>query len=64
MRHLHFGNPGKLAMAERVMHVGHGMKFIKTCRLDRAACYVDHTVRDGMEIRLHPSNCNRDGASC
>jgi len=51
-------------MAEHVMDVGHSMKFIKTCRLDRAAGYVDHMVRETVEIRLHPSNCNRDGASC
>jgi len=61
MRHLHFGNPGKLAMAEHVMYVGHSIKFIKTCRLDRAAGYVDHMSRKTVEIRLHPSNCNRDG---
>jgi hypothetical protein len=64
MRHLHFGKPGKLAMAEYVMDVGHGLKFIKNCRLERAAGYVDHMVREAVEIRLHPSNCNRDGASC
>jgi len=64
MRHLLFGNPGMLAMAEHVMDVGHGMKFIKACGLDRAAGYVDHMVREAVEIRLHPSNCNRDGVSC
>jgi len=64
MRHLHFGKPGKLAMSEHVMDVEHNMKFIKTCRLDRAAGYVDHAVREAVEIQLRPSNCNRDGASC
>jgi len=64
MRDLHFGKPGKLAMSEHVMDVGHSIKFIKTCRLDRAAGYMDHMVREAVEIRLHPSKCNRDGASC
>jgi hypothetical protein len=50
MRHLHFGKPRKLAMAELVMDVGHSMKFIKTHRLSRAAGYVDHTVREAVEI--------------
>jgi len=51
-------------MSEHVMDVEHNMKFIKTCRLDRAAGYVDHAVREAVEIQLRPSNCNRDGASC
>jgi hypothetical protein len=40
---------------------GQSMKFNNTCRLAKVKGYVDHLVKEAIEIQLHPNNFNRDG---
>jgi hypothetical protein len=36
------------------------MNFSSTSILDKATGYMDHMIKEAIEIRLHPRNFNRD----
>jgi len=37
------------------------MKFDNICRLVKVNGYVDHLMKEAIEVQLHPNNFNRDG---
>jgi hypothetical protein len=43
-----------------IMDAVHDIKFNSICRLDRAASYMDHMLKEATEIRLHPNNFFKD----
>ena len=61
MRHFHLDQPEKTAVAEHITDTGHSMKFNNICRLIKVQGYMDHLVKEAIEIQLHPNNFNRDG---
>jgi predicted GIY-YIG superfamily endonuclease len=61
MQHLRLGQPDKSAVAQQALETGHKVKFNNTCRLARRKEYMDHIIKEAIEIKLHPDNINRDG---
>jgi hypothetical protein len=57
MRHVHLCQPDKSAVAEHSIEAGHNIDF----NIMILAGYMDHLVKEAIEICLHPSNFNRDG---
>jgi hypothetical protein len=52
--------PLKSVVAEHINDTGQSMKFNNICRLAKVKEYVDHLVKEIIEIQLHPNNFNRD----
>jgi hypothetical protein len=61
MRHIHFEQPKKSAMAEHSINTRHRIDFRSTFVSDKAAGYVDRLIKEAIEIRLNTRNFNRDG---
>lgn len=59
-RQLSPGQPKKSAVVVEIMDAVHDIKFNSICRLDRAASYMDHMLKEATEIRLHPNNFFKD----
>jgi hypothetical protein len=59
--HIHLGQPDKSAVAEHSIEAGHNIDFNNITILDKVTGYMDHIVKEAIEIPLHPSNFNRDG---
>ena len=59
--HFHLDQPVKSAVAEHIIDTGQSMKFNNICRLARVNGYMDHLVKEAIEIQVHPNNFNRDG---
>jgi hypothetical protein len=47
-------------VAEHRFGTGHNIGFHNTSILDKATGYIDHMLREAVEIRLHPNNFSRD----
>jgi hypothetical protein len=60
MRHFQLEQPEKLAVAEHSIDTAHHIDFNGTSKLCTATRYVDHLVKETIEIQLHPNNFNRD----
>jgi hypothetical protein len=60
-RHFHLDQPEKSAVAEHIIDTGQSMKFNNIYRLAKVNGYVDHLMKEAIEIQLHPNNFNRDG---
>ena len=52
--------PGQM---EKSAVADHSIKFISTSRLDKAAGYMDHVVKEAIQIHYHPTTATRMGAS-
>jgi hypothetical protein len=61
MRHIHLEQPKKSAVAEQSINTRHRTDFSSTSVLDKAAGYMDHLVKEAIEIWLNTRNFNRDG---
>jgi hypothetical protein len=59
-RHIHLEHPDKLAIAEHSIDQGHHMQFHNSSILATNTRYMDHIVREAIEIELHPYNINRE----
>jgi hypothetical protein len=59
MRHIHLGKPEKSAVAEHKFEKCHN-QFSNTSVLDKAPNYMNHLIKEGTEIKLHPRLFNRD----
>jgi hypothetical protein len=60
-RHIYLGWPEKSAVAEHKFEMGHNIEFGNTTILGKAPGYMDHTIKEAIEIRLHPRNFNMGG---
>jgi hypothetical protein len=47
-------------VAEHSINAGHQIDFNNISVLDRASEYVDHLVKEAIQIRLNQNNINRD----
>jgi hypothetical protein len=61
MRHIHPGHPDKSAVAEHSIEAGHNIDFNNIMILEKVTVYMDHLVKEAVEIHLHPNNFNTDG---
>jgi hypothetical protein len=59
-RHVLLNQPQRSAVAENSLTTYHRIDFDGTSKLRTATRYMDHLVREAIEIRLHPDNFNRD----
>jgi hypothetical protein len=59
IRHLCHGQTEESAVAEHLLNTGHEIQFEKTHRLHRTT-YMDHIVKEAIEIYLHAENFNRE----
>jgi hypothetical protein len=60
MRYLHLGQAQKSTVAEHRFETGHNINFSSISILDYATEYMDHIMKEAIEIKLHPSNFNRE----
>jgi hypothetical protein len=60
-RHIHLGQPGNSAVAEHSIETGHNIDFNNIMILEKVTGYMNHLVKEAIEICLHPNNFNRDG---
>jgi hypothetical protein len=60
MRHIWLDQPEKSAVAEHSINTGHQIDFNNISLLDRASGYMDHLVKEAIQIRLNYRNLNRD----
>jgi hypothetical protein len=60
MRHIWLNQLEKSAVAEHGMNRGHKIDFNNVSVLDRASGYMDHLVKEAIQIRLNHKNFNRD----
>jgi hypothetical protein len=63
-RHIRLEHPGKSAIAEHSIAQGHRIQFHNSSILATKTRYMDRTVRDAIEIELHPYNISREGGFC
>jgi hypothetical protein len=52
------------AVAEHSIGQGNHILFHKASTLTTKTRYMDHTVREAIEIELHSYNINREGGFC
>jgi hypothetical protein len=63
-RHICLAHPEKSAVAEHNLNVGHCIQLHNISILAKKSRYMDHIIREAIEIELHPNNINReDGLS-
>jgi hypothetical protein len=60
MRHVRLDQPEKSAVAEHSINTGHQIDCNNVSVLDRASGYMDHLVKEAIQIRLNYNNFNRD----
>jgi hypothetical protein len=58
--HIRLQHPDKSAVAEHSIDQGHRFEFHNSSFLDTKTRYMDHIVRETIEIELHPYNINRE----
>jgi hypothetical protein len=63
-RHIRLQHPDKSAIAEHGIDPGHCIQFHNSSILAMKTRYMDHIVREAIEIELHPYNINREGGFC
>jgi hypothetical protein len=60
MRHICPAQPEKSALVEHIFQIGHNIYFGSIYILHKATGYMDHVTKEAIEIKLHPSNFNKD----
>jgi hypothetical protein len=60
IRHVHLEQPEKSVMVENWINTGYCINFNSTSILGMVIRYMDHPVREAIEIWLHPNNFKRD----
>jgi hypothetical protein len=63
-RHIKLEHPDNSGVAEHSIDQGHGIQFHSSSILASKTRYMDHIVRETIEIELHPYNINREGGFC
>jgi predicted GIY-YIG superfamily endonuclease len=63
-RHIRLEHPDKSAMAEHNIDLGHRIQFHNTSDLASETQYMDHIVREAIEIEFHRNNINREVRFC
>jgi hypothetical protein len=63
-RYIRLEHPDKSAIAEHIVDLGHRIQFHKTSILTTKTRYMDHIVREAIQIELHPNNMNREVSFC
>jgi hypothetical protein len=59
-RHIRLEHPDKSAVAEYSIDQGHRIQFHNSSILATKTRYMDHIIRQAIEIELHPYNINRE----
>jgi hypothetical protein len=59
--HIHLGQPGKSSVLEHRLETGYNIDFSHISVLDKATEYMDHVIKEVIEIILHSRNSNRNG---
>jgi hypothetical protein len=62
--HIRLEHPNKSAIAEHSTDQGHRIQFHSSSLHAMKTRYVDHIVREAIEIKPHPYNINREGGFC
>jgi hypothetical protein len=62
--HIRLKHPDNSAEAEHSIDQGHCIQFHNASILATKTRYMDHIVREAIEIELHPYNINREGGFC
>jgi hypothetical protein len=60
MRHIRLDQPEKSAVAEHSINAGHKIDFNNVSVLDRASGYMDHLIKEAIQVRINQNNINRD----
>jgi hypothetical protein len=63
-RHIRLEHLDELAIAEHSINQGHHIQFYSFSILAMETRYMDHIVREAIEIELHSDSINREGGSC
>jgi hypothetical protein len=62
--HTHLEYPDKSAMAEYSVYLEYHIQFHNTSILATKTRYMDHIIREAIEIELHPNNMNKEVCLC
>jgi hypothetical protein len=63
-RHIQLEHPDKSAVDEQSINYRHCIYFHNSSILTTKTRYMDRTVREAIEIELHPYNINRESGFC
>jgi hypothetical protein len=63
-RHIHLEHPDKSSVAEYSVDLEHRIQFYITSILATKTRYMDHTVKEAIEIKFHSNNINREAGFC
>jgi hypothetical protein len=51
-------------MAEHSINLGHHIQLHNTTNLSTKPRYMDHIIKEAIEVELHPNNINREDVFC
>jgi hypothetical protein len=63
-QHIHLKHSDKSAVVEHRVDLRHRIQFHNISILAPKTQYMDHVIREAIEIELHPNNMNREVGFC